>query len=92
MARGVREIGERRLYAIVAVVALLILYLVAFVVQNARDVKVSFVIVDATAPLILVMTVCAILGAAIGAGLWAIVHRLRAGGSAPPHDAPTQRL
>lgn len=92
MAGGVRGIGERRLYAGVAVVALLILYLVAFVVQNGKAVKVSFVLFDASAPLILVMTLCSLLGGAIGAGLWAIVHRVRTADDVVTSEGPTQRL
>ena len=91
MARDVRAIGERRLYAAVAILALLVLYLVVFVVQNATRVKVSFVLFDAEAPLILVMTLCALLGGAIGAALWSIVHRVRDRATVDPSEAPTRR-
>src|SRR4051812_33920609 len=92
MARGVREIGERRLYAIVAVLALLILFLVAFVVKNARDVRVSFVVFDAPAPLIAVMVGCARLGLMIGVGLVLAFQHTRTmvrGGEAAA-DAPAE--
>ncbi len=90
MTRDVRSIGERRLYAVVAVLALLVLYLVVFVVQNATRVKVSFVLFDARAPLILVMTLCALLGGAIGAAVWSIVHRVRQETTVDPSEAPTR--
>lgn len=75
-----RGIGERRLYAIVAGVALLVLFLVAFVVKNSRDVKVSFVIFDATAPLIAVMVGCAVIGVGIGVGAAVLFLHARDGG------------
>ena len=78
MARSVREIGERRLYAIVAIAALLLLFLVAFIVKNSRDVRVSFVAFDATAPLIAVMLACTLIGLALGIALMVLVQHARA--------------
>lgn len=61
------------MYALLAIAALLIIYLVAFVVANSNRVEVSFVVADARASLIWVMLVCTVIGVIIGivlAKLW----------------------
>ena len=49
--------SERVLYALIAIVALVVIYLVAFVLSNTQSVRVSFVLFDGTASLIWVMLI-----------------------------------
>jgi uncharacterized integral membrane protein len=68
---------EKGLYALVAAGALLVIYLVAFVVSNSGDVNVSFVFVSGNVPLILLMVLCVVIGVAIGALITRVAARLR---------------
>jgi uncharacterized integral membrane protein len=77
MVRRARDVSERGLYALLAAVALLVIYLVAFVVSNTDRVEVSFVVFDARASLIWVMLVCTIIGIGVGFALAALYHRTR---------------
>lgn len=65
------------MYALLAIAALLIIYLVAFVVANSNSVEVSFVIADAHASLIWVMLVCTAIGIVIGIVLGKLWGRTR---------------
>jgi uncharacterized integral membrane protein len=47
---------------------------VAVIVDNRRDTRIGYVFGDVTAPLILVLIVTAVVGAAIG---WLLLHRPR---------------
>jgi uncharacterized integral membrane protein len=58
--------SEQGVYAMIAAAALVVIYLVAFVVSNATSVRVSFVVFDARASLIIVMLVCVLLGIVLG--------------------------
>jgi uncharacterized integral membrane protein len=69
--------GDRGLYALIAGVALAIIYLVAFVVSNARTVKVSFVVADGHLSLIWVMLVSLLIGVAGGAAGITVLRRRR---------------
>jgi len=69
--------GDRGLYALIAGVALAVIYLVAFVVSNARTVKVSFVVADGHLSLIWVMLVSLLLGFAAGAAGITVLRRRR---------------
>ncbi len=77
MVRRARDVSERGLYALLAAVALLVIYLVAFVVSNTERVEVSFVVFDARASLIWVMLVCTIIGIGVGIALSTLWHRTR---------------
>ena len=77
MARRPRDVSERGLYAMLAVVALLVIYLVAFVVANTDRVEVSFVMFDARASLIWVMLVCTVIGAGLGIAATTLLQRTR---------------
>jgi uncharacterized integral membrane protein len=79
--------SERGLYTLIAITALLVIYGVAFVVSNSGRVEVSFVIFSGRAPLILVMTVSALVGLAVGLFANRLAARLRAG-KEPPADPP----
>jgi uncharacterized integral membrane protein len=86
--------SERRLYTLIAVTALLVIYVVAFVVSNSTHVRVSFVIFSGQAPLIVVMLLCLVIGLAIGiiAGRLGIHIRERKGTTtttAAPDERPT---
>jgi uncharacterized integral membrane protein len=97
MTRRPRDVSERGLYALLAIVALLVIYLVAFVVANTDRVEISFVVFDARASLIWVMLVCTIIGTGVGIALSTLWQRSRGvrGTSRPgpvastsPADAP----
>jgi uncharacterized integral membrane protein len=77
MTRRARDVSERGLYAMLAIVALLVIYLVAFVVANTDRVEVSFVVFDARASLIWVMLVCTIIGIGVGIALSTLYQRTR---------------
>lgn len=68
---------ERALYALVAGGALLVIYLVAFVVSNSGTVQVSFVVGSTGVPLILLMALCVVIGGALGAVVARVATRLR---------------
>ena len=69
--------SERGLYALVAVGALLVIYVVAFVVSNSGSVSLSFVLFHGSLPLILLMVICVALGVGLGVALTRIVARVR---------------
>jgi uncharacterized integral membrane protein len=70
--------SEQGIYLLIAVAALVVIYVVAFIVSNARRVEVSFLAFDAKAPLIVLMLACVLLGLAIGLLLARIAERRRA--------------
>jgi len=69
--------SEQGIYLLIAVAALVVIYVVAFIVTNATRVEVSFVAFDARAPLIVLMVVCVLLGVVIGIVAARIVERRR---------------
>ena len=81
------------MYALLAIAALLIIYLVAFVVANSNSVEVSFVIADAHASLIWVMLVCTAIGIVIGivlGKLWGRTRGVRTTSTPGPGTAPAR--
>ena len=54
--------SEQGIYLQIAVAALVVIFLVAFVVSNTRRVTISLVAFDARGPLIAVMLLCILLG------------------------------
>jgi uncharacterized integral membrane protein len=87
--------SERRLYTLIAVTALLVIYVVAFVVSNSTRVEVSFVIFSGRAPLIVIMLLCVVIGVAIGViagrvGIHLRERKTTTGTTAPtPDERPT---
>ena len=80
------------MYALLAIAALLIIYLVAFVVANSNRVEVSFVVADAHASLIWVMLVCTAIGVVIGivlAKLWGRTRGVRTSSTPGPGATTT---
>ena len=69
--------SEQGIYLLIAVAALVVIYVVAFIVSNARRVEVSFVAFDAKAPLIVLMLACVLLGLVIGLLVARIAERRR---------------
>lgn len=69
---------ERGLYTLIAIGALLVIYVVAFVVSNSTRVEVSFVIFSGRAPLILIMLLCVVIGLLLGVVAARLGMRLRA--------------
>jgi uncharacterized integral membrane protein len=89
--------SERGLYTLIAITALLVIYVVAFVVSNSGRVEVSFVLFSGRAPLILVMVLCVGVGLLLGMVAGRLGTRLREsrtttttplGGGEPPADLP----
>ena len=70
---------ERRLYALVAVAALVVIYVVAFIVSNAASVKLSFVVFDASLSLIILMVGCLLIGFGLGILATRVTARRRRG-------------
>jgi uncharacterized integral membrane protein len=58
--------SEQGIYLLIAVAALVVIYVVAFIVTNSKRVEVSFVAFDARAPLIVLLLICVLLGVVIG--------------------------
>ena len=69
--------SERGLYGLIAAAALVVIYLVAFIVSNATEVKVSFVLFSGAASLILVMVFCILLGVVLGVVVGRLFERNR---------------
>jgi uncharacterized integral membrane protein len=69
--------SEQGVYLLIAVAALVVIYVVAFIVTNAKRVEVSFVAFDARAPLIVLLLVCVLLGIVIGVIVARIAERRR---------------
>jgi uncharacterized integral membrane protein len=69
--------SEQGIYLLIAVAALVVIYVVAFIVTNAKRVDVSFVAFDARAPLIVLMLMCVLLGIVIGIAAARIAERRR---------------
>lgn len=74
--------SEQGIYLQIAVAALIVIFLVAFVVSNSRRAKISFVAFDAEAPLIVVMVICILLGVVGGVAIGGMAERRRAGRAA----------
>jgi uncharacterized integral membrane protein len=69
--------SEQGIYLQIAVAALIVIFLVAFVVSNARRVKISFVAFDAEGPLIAVMVLCILIGVVGGVVIGRVAERRR---------------
>jgi uncharacterized integral membrane protein len=70
--------SEQGIYLQIAVAALVVIFLVAFIVSNDRRVKISFVAFDAQGPLIAVMLLCILLGVVGGVVIGRVAERRRA--------------
>jgi uncharacterized integral membrane protein len=71
--------SEQGIYLLIAVAALIVIYVVAFIVTNAKRVQVSFVAFDTRAPLIVLMLACVLLGVVLGILAARIAERRRHG-------------
>jgi uncharacterized integral membrane protein len=72
-----RDTGERRSVgdtARLVIGVLLLAVVVAIVADNRRDTRIGYVVGDVEAPLIIVLLIAALAGAAIG---WLLLHRPR---------------
>jgi uncharacterized integral membrane protein len=70
--------SEQGIYLQIAVAALVVIFLVAFVVSNATRVKISFVAFDARAPLVVVMVLCILFGVIGGVVVGRVAERRHA--------------
>jgi uncharacterized integral membrane protein len=78
---------ERLVYGLIALLALIVIYLVAFVLSNTDSVPVSFVLFETNASLIWVMLICTLLGLVAGVAVSRLVTGRREGrgaAGAPP--------
>jgi uncharacterized integral membrane protein len=74
---------EQGLYVLVGVLAVVLLYIVGFVVANSRSVSVDFVLFSASASLIWVILISLALGGVLGFALARLGARRRAGSKTP---------
>src|SRR3712207_1218677 len=69
--------SERVVYGLIALLALVVIYVVAFVLSNTTSVRVSFVLFETDASLIWVMLICTLLGLLAGVLVSRVVARRR---------------
>jgi uncharacterized integral membrane protein len=79
LPRGRDANPERLVYGLMALLALIVIYLVAFVLSNTETVPVSFVLFDTNASLIWVMLICTLLGLIAGVAVSRLVTGRRGG-------------
>ena len=72
-----RSLPEQGVYVVVGVIAVIVLYLIGFIVQNARDARIDFLLFSATVPLIVLMLLMFVLGLLAGALVAMIAVRRR---------------
>lgn len=69
--------SDRKRMVALVMLALVALWLVAFIVSNSETVKVSFVFGNVSLSLIWVMIICAVLGAILAFGIPRLLSRRR---------------
>lgn len=75
-ATPAKQKSDRRPYILLVIVAVLLVYLLAFALLNTQQVHVSFVAFSTDTALIWVMIACAALGLIVGAlGTFLLLHR-----------------
>ena len=77
MRERLRSLPEQGVYVVVGLIAIIVLYLIGFIVQNARDARVDFLLFSATVPLIVLMLLMFVLGLLAGALVAMIAVRRR---------------
>ncbi len=77
MRERFQSLPEQGVYVVVGLIAIIVLYLIGFIVQNARDARVDFLLFSATVPLIVLMLLMFVLGLLAGALVAMIAVRRR---------------
>ena len=77
MRERFQSLPEQGVYVVVGVIAIIVLYLIGFIVQNARDARIDFLLFSATVPLIVLMLLMFVLGLVAGALVAMIAVRRR---------------
>ena len=77
MRERLRSLPEQGVYVVVGVIAIIVLYLIGFIVKNARDARIDFLLFSATVPLIVLMLLMFVLGLLAGALVAMIAVRRR---------------
>ena len=77
MRERFQSLPEQGVYVVVGVIAIIVLYLIGFIVQNARDARIDFLLFSATVPLIVLMLLMFVLGLLAGALVAMIAVRRR---------------
>ena len=85
MRERLRSLPDQGVYVVVGVIAVIALYLIGFVVKNARDARIDFVLFSATVPLIVLMLLMFTLGLVSGILIVTLLVRRPA---AQPGPAP----
>ena len=76
MRERFQSLPEQGVYVVVGVIAVIVLYLIGFIVQNARDARIDFLLFSAKVPLIVLMLLMFVLGLVAGALVAMVaVHR-----------------
>jgi uncharacterized integral membrane protein len=86
MRERLRSLPEQGVYVVVGVIAIIVLYLIGFIVKNARDARIDFVLFSAKVPLIVLMLMMFVLGLACGMLVVMIAVRRRPGAAATIAD------
>ena len=77
MRERLRSLPEQGVYVVVGAIAIIVLYLIGFIVKNARDARIDFVLFSATVPLIVLMLLMFALGLLAGVLVVLIAVRRR---------------
>ena len=77
MRERFQSLPEQGVYVVVGLIAIIVLYLIGFIVQNARDARIDFLLFSATVPLIVLMLLMFVLGLLAGALVAMIAVRRR---------------
>ena len=86
MRERLRSLPEQGVYVVVGVIAISVLYLIGFIVKNARDARIDFVLFSAKVPLIVLMLLMFVLGLVAGMLVVMIAVRRRPGAVAVAVD------
>ena len=86
MRERLRSLPEQGVYVVVGVIAIIVLYLIGFIVKNARDARIDFVLFSAKVPLIVLMLLMFVLGLVAGMLVVMIAVRRRPGAVAVAVD------
>ena len=66
MRERFQSLPEQGVYVVVGLIAIIVLYLIGFIVKNSRDARIDFVLFSAKVPLIVLMLLMFALGIVSG--------------------------
>ena len=90
MRERLRALPDQGFYVVIGLLAVVALYLVGFVVKNARDITIDFVVFSTSIPLIVLMGFLFLLGVGVGVLTTYVLsnRRYRKPGAAPIDITP----